>query len=168
MNRRYALLCVAAIVLIVLGLSAATYAKNNSSITRFGNNITVGPTDEVADLTCFGCSIRIRGLVAGDVTTFGRSIAIEDQAQVAGDVTSFGGNLRLEKAVKLSGDVTVFGGTVDRPPGATIAGDVTTFSGRGWILLIFVLPFVMLGMFIAFVIWLIQRLRRPAVPATAS
>jgi hypothetical protein len=168
MNRRYALLCVAAIVLIVLGLSAATYARSNSSITRFGNNITVGPTDEVADLTCFGCSIRIRGLVAGDVTTFGGSIAIEDQAQVAGDVTSFGGNLRLEKAVKLSGDVTVFGGTVDRSPGASIAGDVTTFSGRGWILLIFVLPFVMLGMFIAFVIWLVQRLRRPAVPATAS
>jgi hypothetical protein len=168
MNRRSALLCVVAIVLLALGLSAAAYAKSNSSITRFGNNITVGPTDEVADLTCFGCNIRIRGLVAGDVTTFGGSIAVEDQAQVAGDVTSFGGNLRLEKAVKLSGDVTVFGGTVDRAPEASIAGDVTTFGGRGWILLIFALPFVMLGLFIAFVIWLVQRLRGPAVPATAA
>ena len=168
MKRSYPLFCAVATVLIALGLSAAAYAKSNSSITRFGNNISVGPSDEVGDLTCFACNIRIRGLVAGDVTTFGGSIAVEDQAQVAGDVTSFGGNLRLDKEVKLSGDVTVFGGTVDRAPEASIAGDVTTFSGRGWLLVIFVLPFVMLGLLIAFVIWLVQRLRQPAVPAAAA
>jgi len=168
MNRHYALVSVVAIVLVALGLSAAAYAKTSSSITRFGHNITVGPTDEVADLTCFGCNIRIRGLVAGDVTAFGGSVAVEDQAQVAGDVTTFAGNLRLEKAVKLSGDVTVFGGTIDRAPEASIAGDVTTFSGRGWLLLIFVSPFVILGLLVAFVVWLIQRMRRPAVPATAA
>src|SRR5579864_3331786 len=113
MNRPYALVSVVAIVLVALGSSAAAYAKNNSSITRFGSNITVGPNDEVGDLTCFGCNIRVRGLVAGDVTTFGGSVAIEDQAQVAGDVTSFGGNLRLENPVKVAGDVTVFGGSID-------------------------------------------------------
>jgi len=168
MNRRYAVLYVVAVPLIALGLSAAAFAKGNSSITRFGNNISIGPTVEVADLTCFGCNIRIRGLVAGDVTTFGGSIAIEDQAQVAGDVTSFDGNLRLDKAVKLSGDVTIFGGTLDRAPEASIAGDVTTFSGRAWFLLIFASPFVLLGLFVAFVVWLIQRIRRPEVSATAA
>lgn len=168
MSLRYALLSVVAILVTALGLATAAQAKANSSITRFGSNISVGPTDEVSDVTCFGCSVRIRGLVAGDVTTFGGSIAIEDQAQVAGDVTSFAGNLRLDKAVKLSGDVTIFGGTIDRAPEASIAGDVTTFSGRAWFLLIFLAPIVILGLLVALVIWLIQRMRRPSVPATVA
>lgn len=168
MKRRYALVSIVPIVLVALGLSAAAYTKNGSSITRFGTNITVGPNDEVGDLTCFGCNIRIRGLVAGDVTTLGGSIAIEDQAQVAGDVTSLGGNLRLENPVKVSGAVTVFGGSIDRAPEASVSGDVTTFSSRGWLLLILASPLVMLGVFVALVIWLIQRARRPSVPATAA
>lgn len=168
MNRRYALLYAVAGVVIALGFSAFAFAKDNPSITRFGNNITIGPSDEVGEVTCFGCSIRVRGLVAGDVITFAGSIYIEDQAQVAGDVTSFGGNLRLDKSVKVSGDVTIFGGRMDRAAEASIAGDVTTFSSRGWMLLIFVAPLLVLGLLITLIVWLVQRLRRPVVPATAA
>jgi cytoskeletal protein CcmA (bactofilin family) len=165
MNLRHGLFL---LIVFISGLSVAAHARNSSSITRFGNNISIGPTDEVSDLTCFGCNIRIRGLVAGDVTTFGGSITVEDQAQIAGDVTSLGGNLRLDKAVKVSGDVTIIGGTLDRAPEAGIGGDVTTFSGRGWLLLVVASPFLVLGLLLALVIWLIQRIRRPAVPATAA
>jgi hypothetical protein len=168
MNRLHFPVLAGATVLIALGLSAAAYAKNNSTITRIGNNIVVGPSDEVADVTCVGCNIRIRGLVSGDVTTVGGSVALEDQAQVAGDVTSVGGNLRLEKSVKVAGDVTVIGGTIDRAPGASIAGDVTGLGGRGWMLLVFLAPLFVLALLIALIVWLVQRARRPAIPATAA
>jgi len=41
-------------------------------------------------------------------------------------------------------------------------------EGHGWLALIFLLPLVVLGLLVAGLVWLIQRIRRPAVPATAS
>ena len=61
-------------------------------------------------MTCFACSVRVRGHVAGDVTTFGGSIVVEDDGEIGGDATSFGGDVRLDKGVKVAGGVTVFGG----------------------------------------------------------
>lgn len=171
-GRRYALLILGAFLLWIavscLALSVTALTKDNPSYTQFGHTINVGPSDEVGDLTCFGCSIRVRGLVAGDVTAFGGSITIEDQAQVSGDVTAFAGDLRLTKNVKVDGDATVFGGQLRRDPEASVGGDVTSMGGRGWIMLIFFTPLVVLGLFVALVIWLVQRVRRPAVQATAA
>ena len=154
-------------LLLALTLSGAAFAKENPSYTQVGRNITVGPNERVGDLTCFGCSIRVRGAVAGDVTTFGGSIAIEDPGEVAGDVTTFGGDIRLDK-VKIAGDVTVFGGQIHRDPEASISGDVTSMGGRGWVVLIFVSPFIVLGLLVGLVVWLVQRARRPSVPAAAA
>jgi len=172
-GRRYALLILGAAFLVwlavsCLALSVTALAKDNPSYTQFGHTINVGPSDEVGDLTCFGCSVHVRGLVAGDVTAFGGNITIEDQALVSGDVTAFAGDLRLTKNVKVDGDATVFGGQLRRDPEAGVGGDVTSMGGRGWIMLIFLSPLVVLGLVVALVIWLVQRIRRPAVPATAA
>src|SRR5690349_4420170 len=102
------------LILSCLALSLTALVKPNPSYTQFGHSINVGPTDEVGDLTCFGCSIHVRGLVAGDVTAFGGTVILEDQAQVAGDVAVFAGDLRLIKGVKVSGDAAVFGGEMHR------------------------------------------------------
>ncbi|MBZ5683042.1 MAG: polymer-forming cytoskeletal protein [Acidobacteriia bacterium] len=150
-----------------LAFSATAWAKDNPSYTQVGHTINVGPNDQVGDVTCFGCSIHVRGQVAGDVTTFGGSITIEDQAQVSGDATAFAGDLRLTKDAKVDGDATVFGGQLRRDPEAQVGGDVTTMGGRGWIALIFVAPLIVMGLFVALLIWLIQWLRRPAMPAAA-
>jgi len=162
-----------ATLVMCLGLSVGTpiiaFADDNASVTQVGHNISVGSDQKVGDLTCFGCSIHVRGSeVAGDITAFGGTITVEDQGQVAGDVTSFGGDVRLDKAVKVSGDVTVFGGQVRRDPETRIGGDVTSMGGRGWIIPILLFPFVLLGLLIAFVVWLIQRLLRPAVPTAVA
>jgi Polymer-forming cytoskeletal len=157
-----------AFTLFCLALSSSAFAKNNPSYTQVGHNISIGPNQEVGELTCFGCSIRVRGQVAGDVTAFGGSIVIEDQGQVAGDVTAFGGSIRLDQAVKVAGDVTVFGGEIRRDQQARISGDVTSMGGRGWLVPILLAPFVILGILIAFVVWLIQRLRRPSSPAVPA
>ena len=154
-------------VVLLLFLSGAAFANDNPSYTQFGHNISIGPNEQVGELTCFGCSIRVRGQVAGDVTAFGGNIVIEDQAQVAGDVTAFGGDLRLDGGVKIAGGATVFAGRIQRDPQATISGDVTTMGGRGWLLPMILAPFVVLGLLIALVVWIVQRARRPSLSAAA-
>jgi hypothetical protein len=151
----------------MIAFSTNAFADGSHERTQFGRDIVVGPNEEVSDATCFGCSVRIRGHVTGDVTTFGGGVVLEDQGEIAGDTTTFGGNIRLSRGVKINGDVTVFGGRLRRDPEATIHGDVANFGGPIWLFVIFGLPLVILGAFIALIVWLVRRLLRPAVPAAA-
>jgi hypothetical protein len=154
--------------LLFLGaLSSTAFAEGARDRTQFGHNIIISPGEEASDVTCFGCSVRVRGHVTTDVTTFGGSVVVEDEGQIGGDVTSFGGDVRLEKEVKILGDVTVFGGQVRRDATATIGGDVTNFGGTGWLLLVFGLPLAIFGALVAFIVWLVRRLMRPAMPVAA-
>ncbi len=149
-------------------LSSAAFADGSRDRTQFGHDISIAPGEEVSDVTCFACSVRVRGHIAGDVTTFGGSVVVEDDGQIAGDMTSFGGDVRLDKGVKIAGDVTVFGGRLRRDSEAVVNGDVTNFSGTGWLFLVFGLPLVILGALLALVIWLVRRvIRRPAMPVAA-
>lgn len=156
------------VLLFWVAFSTSAFAKENPSYTQVGHNINVGPNDKVGDLTCFGCSIHVRGEVAGDVTAFGGNVTLEDQAQVAGDVSIFGGDVRLDRGVRIAGDVSVFGGQIHRDPQATVSGDVTSFGGHGWLLPIVLTPIVLLGLLVALIIWIIQRARRPSLPAAAA
>ena len=54
-----------AFTLFCLVLSTAAFASSNPSYTQFGHSISIGPNERVGELTCFGCSIRVRGQVAG-------------------------------------------------------------------------------------------------------
>lgn len=154
-------------LLFLLAFTAASFADSSHEVTRTGRNISIGPNEEVSEATCFGCSIRVRGHVAGDVTAFGGSIVIEDQGQVGGDATTFGGDIRLDRGVGVKGDVTVFGGRIRRDPAATVGGDSTNMGGPGWMVLIVLLPLVFVGLFVALIVWLIRRLLRPVAPVAA-
>jgi hypothetical protein len=156
---------ISACLLIGLTLSTSAFAASKAENTSIGHSISIGPNEEVGEVTCIGCSIFVRGHVAGDATAVGGSISIEDQGQIDGDVTSVAGNVRLEKEVKVAGDVTVVGGEIRRNPEAAIQGDVTAMGGRGWIVPLMLAPFVFLGLLVAFMIWLVDRLRRSAAPA---
>jgi hypothetical protein len=154
-------------LLVCVAFSSAARADRSRDRTQVGSNINIGPGEEVQEATCFGCSIRVRGKVAGDVTAFGGSIIVEDQGEIGGDTTAFGGGIRLARDTTVSGDVTVFGGRIQRDPAATVGGDVTAMGGPGWILLIFVLPCVFLGLLIALIVVVIRRLLRPKIPIVA-
>jgi len=167
MNRTGLLRLILTSLLFCVALPSAAFAAGNHDRTQVGSDISVGPAEETGELTCFGCSIRIRGHVTGDVTAFGGSIVVEDQGQIDGGATAFGGGMRLDNAAKVSGDVTVFGGKLRRDPAAIVGGEVTSFAGAGWILLIFVLPLAFVGAFVALMIWLIRRLLRAAMPVAA-
>jgi hypothetical protein len=153
--------------LLLASLCGSAFAAGLHERTQFGHDISVGADEEVAEVTCFGCNVHIRGKVQGDANVFGGSILVEDQGQVAGDTTSFGGDIRLDKGSETGGDVTVFAGRLHRDPSATVHGDVTAFSGSLWLVLIFGLPLVLLGAFIALIVWIIWRLTHPAMPVTA-
>ena len=156
-----------ALGIVVLILSAAAFAEKSRDRTEWGQNISIAAGEEADELTCFGCSVRIRGHVNGDVTTFGGSIIVEDEGKIGGDATAFAGTLRLDAGTSVGGDVTVFGGRLQRDPSATIGGDTTDFRGGIWLFLIFGLPFIFLGAIIALIVWIVRRITRHSVPVAA-
>jgi hypothetical protein len=151
----------------VLVLSAAAFADNSRERTQWGHNVSIGTGEEADEVTCFGCSVHIRGHVNGDVTTFGGSIIVEDGGEIGGDATTFAGTLRLDPGTSVGGDVTVFGGRLQHDPSATIGGDTTDFRGGIWLFLIFGLPCLFLGGMIALVVWFVRKFTRRDVPVTA-
>jgi hypothetical protein len=156
------------LVLVVALLAVPALADGSHDRTQFGHDISIGVDEQASDVTCFGCSVRIHGLVDGDVTTFGGSITVERDGTVGGDVTAFGGDLRLDAGATVN-EVTVFGGQLRRDSQASVGGDVARFGGGAalWLFLIFGLPFLILGAFITLIVWLIRRFSRPALPVTA-
>ena len=165
MSRFLALRVVVCFACLLIPVSVLA-ASADPDRTQFNHDIHIGPNDKVGDVTCIGCSVHVRGQVAGDVTTIGGSVFLEPGASIAGDVTAIGGNARAENGTQVSGDLTAIGGNLLRDPQAAVAGGVTTIGGGRWVFLIFLLPFLFLGGIIALIIWLVQRSRRPApVPA---
>src|SRR5581483_4153682 len=153
------------LTLAALAVSLPAFAEGTHDRTQFGHDIVVGSNDEAGEVTCFGCSVRVRGKVDSDITTFGGSIVIEADGQVGGYTTVFGVNLSLDNGATVR-DVTIFGGKIRRDPGASVSGDVTTFAGGAalWLFLIFGFPFIILAGLIALIIWLVRRFSRPAMP----
>jgi hypothetical protein len=158
--------CLYALVLAVSFFSTPLVAAESSAQVHVGRDIYVQPQDKVGDLVCVGCSIHVRGQVAGDAVAVGGSVVLEQGAQVAGGVTTVVGDIRLQTGTQIAGDVVAVAGTVKRDPQSTISGDVTSLGGAGWIFLILVAPLVLFGGFVALIIWLFQR-RRPVAPAPA-
>ncbi len=150
--------------LAIMALAASASAKDKPTITQIGRSITVSAGQEVGDVICIACSIRIRGQVSGDAVAVGGSIAVEDEGQVTGDITTVAGSVRLDKLVKVDGDTTVVGGEIRRAPEAQIGGDVTAVGGSGWAPVIIISPVLIVGL-LMFVWWLVHRMRRPATPA---
>ena len=137
-------------------------AESNPDRVQFNHDIRIGPNDRVGDVTCIACSVHVRGQVSGDVTTVAGSVFLEQGASIAGDVTVVGGSVHAESGTQVAGELTAVGGTLVRDPQALVAGEVTTVGGGGWVFLILLIPFVVLGGIVALIIWLIQRSRRPA------
>src|SRR5215471_14075574 len=79
------------LVLLVLVAPTLALSGDTHEYTQFGHSIYIGPDQKTGDVTCFLCSVRVRGQVGGEITTFGGNVTLEDSASVGGDVTAFGG-----------------------------------------------------------------------------
>jgi len=149
-------------LILMLALSTAALAQpTDQDRVEFGRNITVESGQSAGDISCFNCSVYVRGAVNGDIAVFGGRVVIE--GKVKGDIAVFWGTVRLEDGAQSGGDVAVFGGSIRRAPTATIRGEVVSF-GRGWVLLPVVVLVAIFWLIIALIVWLITRTRRAPAP----
>src|SRR5947209_8989004 len=121
--------CAAITVCVMLALSGFSFAKANPDRMQVGRAIHVSAGEKVGDLTCFGCSIYVRGQANSDATAFGGRIVLEEGGSISGDATAFGGDIRVQAGSSVLGDATAFGGHILCDPPGRIAGDVTSFGG---------------------------------------
>ncbi|MGC2195596.1 MAG: hypothetical protein WA628_13035 [Terriglobales bacterium] len=159
---------VSMLALIVAATMPVAFAKSHSSeITQFGHDIRIGEDQQAGEVTCFNCSVYVRGQVAGGITTFHGNIVIEGNGMVGGEVTAFLGDVRMDEGTQIAGEVTVMGGRMRRPPSAKIAGDVTVMQGAAWVYLMVLSPFLILAGIIALIVWLVRRRPAPALARAA-
>ena len=145
---------------VILVLTTTIASAQNHSLVQFGRTIRVDAGQPVSDVTCILCSIYLRGPATGDITAIGGSINIEAGVPVAGDVTAIGGDIRAQSGVAIGGDATAIAGAIRRQPDTQIGGDSTALEGKGWLFLIFVVPFIFLGAVLALIVWLARYLFR--------
>ncbi len=149
----------ACVIALVVSSASLALAEKAGDRVQIGRDIVVEANDKTNDLVCIGCSIRVYGQTAGDVVAIAGSVTLEQGAQVAGDTTAVLGDVRLNHAATIAGSVTAVGGMVHRDPSAAIAGDVTSMGGAGWLLLVLLPPFLLLGGMVALIVWLLRRNR---------
>jgi hypothetical protein len=150
-------------LILLLGCALTAVAKTNADRTQFSHDIRVEVGDKAGELTCINCSVYVYGSAAGDVTAIHGSVVVESGGSVGGDITTVLGDVRVEPSAAVGGDVTAVGGTLRRQNGASVGGDVTTIESKLAILFIMASPFVLLGLIVALVVWLIQRNRQTRV-----
>lgn len=151
----------AVVLLVALTLPLSGIAQSSHERFQFNRDIHVEQNDKTGDVTCINCSAYIRGEVAGDLFVMNGRVVLEQGAQVTGDIATLIGDVRLDDGAKIGGDVAAIGGTVHRSPQATIVGDVTSMAGGGWVLLALLVPLLVLIGFVALIVWLIRRIRKP-------
>ena len=165
MRARWRNVLIAAGALILALAPTAVAQQTDQERVEFGRNITVASGESVGDVSCFNCSVYVRGTVNGDIAVFGGRVVVE--GKVKSDIAVFWGTVRLEDGAQAGGDVAVFGGAIKRAPTASVHGEIVSF-GRGWVLLPVVIFVVIIWLVVALVVWLITRNRRtPAGAQTA-
>lgn len=105
----------------------ATAAEDKTRLLR---DLVIEAGQSANDVTCFACSIRIRGHVASDATAIGGNIVID--GEVAGDAVAVGGSVRLGPRARVEGDAVALGGPVLRDPQAVLGGDPDSLPWFYW------------------------------------
>jgi Polymer-forming cytoskeletal len=150
------------ILFLSLALGRSSAAEANAERFQMNHDIQVHAEEKTGDLTCFNCSVRVRGQVAGDIFCLHGNVIVEQNGRVAGDVATLLGDVRLDNGTQVAGDIAAIGGSVKRDSGAAVTGDVAALGGAGWFTLIFFVPLAVVGGIIALIVWLVQRSRHPA------
>jgi hypothetical protein len=154
------------VLLALLPAFAVTaVAKNNADRTQFNRDIRLQAGEAAGELTCINCSIYVYGAASGDATAIHGNVVVEQGGSISGDATTVLGDIRVEPSASVGGDATSVGGSLRRQAGATIGGDVTAIEGRFGVILLLASPFVVFGMIVALIVWLVQRSRHRAVVA---
>ncbi|HEY6410883.1 MAG TPA: polymer-forming cytoskeletal protein [Ktedonobacteraceae bacterium] len=88
---------------------------------------------ECGNLTTFGGTVAINGLIRGNLTAFNSDIVIG--GTVDGNIDLYGGNVILQSSSHIHGDIHLYGGHFTRGPGAQIDGSVNDSTRSiGWLI----------------------------------
>lgn len=108
-----------------LFISSALNARADGDRVSFMRDITVSADEDVQDVVCFLCSVRIEGPVHKDAVVFLGSIRAE--APIEGDAVAFLGNISLGNEARVGGDCVVFLGSVSRHAAGQVGKDLVQF-----------------------------------------
>ncbi len=165
MPTRFRGIALAALILTLALSTGALAQQADQERVEFGHNITVEPGQSTGDVSCFNCSVYVRGTVNGDIAVFGGRVVVE--GKVKSDIAVFWGTVRVEDGAQVGGDVAAFGGAIRRAPTAAIHGEVVSF-GRGWVLLPVIVMVVIVWLIVALIVWLVTRGRRAPIGAAGQ
>jgi len=129
MSRRWRVLLVALILLLVLGQPALAQGTGGGRVV-VGSDVTMGDDEQLlGDLLVIGGDIILQpgSSVRGNTLALGGSVEVA--GRVYGDVFAFGGDIRLRGTAFVGGDALA-SGEVLREEGATVSG-VTGSLPRG-------------------------------------
>jgi hypothetical protein len=150
-------------LVMLLATSGMAMARLNQSpdaeVVRTNRDITVPAGEQLESATCWNCSVHVRGKIAGDVAVFHGKVMVESGGEIDGDVAAFLGDVRIEDAAKVNGDVAAFGGKIYRDANGSVGGDQAAY-GKLWFFAVLLLPFVVIGLLITLVVWLVRRGKR--------
>jgi len=115
--------------------TASTSTGHKSQITGGGctsehsgpsfDKVVVVDSSDVAcgDLTAFGGTIAIKGVVQGDIVAFNSDIVIE--GEVDGNINVYGGTITLQPGSHMNGDVHLYGGHWIKKQGIQLHGTIS-------------------------------------------
>lgn len=146
------------IALVLIAPSNLLYAFDGDRV-QFGRSMTIGQDEEVADVVCIGCSIRIDGRAADAVAIGGR---ITVNGTVTGDLVVVGGGASLGENAIVDGDVATVGGRLWRHSNSVVKGDITSHSGAPIFLGLVLVPLIPILLVVLLIVWLIKPNRRQA------
>lgn len=141
-----ALLLVLTLALVMLGMAltasparadGASLQTAKGELVEFGDDVVVGPGQDVSSAAAFGGDITVQGTVRQSVIAFGGDVTVS--GTVRQSVVAFGGDVRLLPTAVVgsgmaAGDATVlsFGGKVISETGARITGETKELDGSDW------------------------------------
>jgi hypothetical protein len=148
---------ITALVLLLIAVPLAS-AKSKQDRVQIGSGIVVHEGEEVGDIVCVGCGVKVQG-TCGDVVAIGGGVVIE--GQVRGDVVAVGGGVKLREGAHIAGDVVTVGGGLSRDPGSEVKGEVVSQGGAWMLPLLILVPLIPVILIVALIWWLITRSNRP-------
>ncbi len=99
---------------------ASSTSRTDERIS-FGSDILIPREMSVAgDVVAILGSIKVHGVVRGQVVSIGGNIELGPEAQVGGEAVSIGGNIKLESGAIVRGEVVAIGGRIREEEGALI------------------------------------------------
>jgi hypothetical protein len=102
----------------------AVPGRERRDVTVMGNEMRIGPNEEVNDVAVMGGSVEIEGRVTGDLAVMGGRAHLKKGAHVLGDATAMGGAITIDEGAKVDGDIGALGGVIQgsdhaKPDGET-------------------------------------------------